>query len=213
MLPPLDKEQSQTPKHSHRLSGELARLGALCHGESITLQQLTDAMGTRGHALLTLLLGFPFLLPIPLPGLSVFFGTCIAITGFRMALGKVHWFPRQWMERPLSTKVLRRIFHTGEKIMQRLEVWIKPRGAFFHASPWIRPLTGLLIACCGMLLALPLPPGTNFPPALAIILLSIGSLEEDGVFLALGYAAFVLNVIFFTLLPFLGLQGIRALWT
>jgi hypothetical protein len=204
-------QTSPIPKHSHRLSGELGRLALLCHGDSITLRRLTDAMGIRGHALLTLFLSFPFLLPIPLPGLSLFFGACIAIAGSRMALGKAHWFPKSWMERPLSARILLRIFLTSEKLMRRLEVWVKPRGAFFHAYWWVRPLNGILIACCGVFLALPLPPGTNFPPAVAIILLSTGSLEEDGVFLWLGYIAFILNVVFFTLLPFLGLQGIRAL--
>ena len=205
--------RSSNGRHTHRLSSELARLVSLCDEESITLRRLTEAMGTRGHALLALFLGFPFLLPIPLPGLSIFFGACIAISGGRMALGKGPWFPRSWMNRPLPVSILRKILRTGEKLMSRLEVWIKPRGAFFHAYPWVRPMNGLMIASCGLLLALPLPPGTNFPPAAAIVLLATGSLEEDGLFLGLGYIAFMVNVAFFTLLPFLGIQGIRALWT
>ncbi|MBI4404334.1 MAG: exopolysaccharide biosynthesis protein [Deltaproteobacteria bacterium] len=198
--------------HRHKLSAELARLGALCNAQSVTLRSLTKAMGTRGHALLSLFLGFPFLFPIPLPGLSIFFGACIVVTGALMAMGKPLWFPKSWMERPLSANLLRKVFQGGEKMMLRLEVWIKPRGAFIHAYPWIKALHGSMFAVCGALLALPLPPGTNFPPALAILLLAIGSLEEDGAFLFLGYIAFIINIALFTVLPFLGIQGIRALW-
>lgn len=197
--------------HRHRLSEELHRLAGLCEGDTVTLRGLTDTMGARGHALVALMLGLPFLLPIPLPGLSVFFGICIAIAGTRMALGLGVWFPKRWIDRPLSPKLLHRVFRAGGRLMRRLERWIRPRGAFFHAYPWVRPVTGFMIAGCGLFLALPFPPGTNFPPGIAILLLSTGSLEEDGIFLALGYLAFLFNVAFFTLLPILGFKGVTAL--
>ena len=127
-----------------------------------------------------------------------------------MALRRGIWFPEKWMNRPLPTRVLRKVFQSAEKWMKRAERWIKPRGAFL-THPSIRTLNGLAIAFCGFLLALPLPPGTNFPPALAIVLLAAGTLEEDGLFLLLGYLAVAMNFVFFTLLPILGLQGIRAM--
>jgi len=208
----LENERLSKKAHKHRLSGELGQLANLCHGTSITLRLLTEAMGTRAEALLVFLLALPFLLPIPLVGLSIFFGVCIAIVGTRMALGKSLWFPKKWMDRPLSATLFHKIFDKGGKIVRWFEVWIKPRGHFFHRYSWIRNMNGFMIAICGFFLALPLPPGTNFPPAVAIVLLATGSLEEDGVFLGLGYIAFLLNLVFFGLLPFLGIQGVRAVW-
>lgn len=206
MSDPLQKQN-----HKHRLSAELADLAVLCDGERITLRILTSAMGTRGHALFSLFLTLPFLLPIPVPGLSIFFGLCIAIAGSRMAMLRPPWFPKRWMDKPLPAPFFRKTFQSGHLLMKKLEFWIKPRGKFFHRYDFVKVLNGILIAFCGALLALPLPPGTNFPPALAILFLSIGSLEEDGIFLIFGYIAFCLNVVFFTLLPFIGMQGIQAL--
>jgi hypothetical protein len=52
--------------------------------------------------------------------------------------------------------------------------------------PGVYRFNSLTIAIRGLLLALPLPPGTNFPPALGIFLLSAGMVEEDSLFVLLG---------------------------
>jgi hypothetical protein len=58
-------------------------------------------------------------------------------------------------------------------------------------------------------LLLPLPPGTNFPPALCIILMAGGLLERDGRFILAGYLAFALNVVFFALFAIYGQRLIQ----
>jgi len=60
--------------------------------------------------------------------------------------------------------------------------------------------TGFMIAAYGFLLALPLPPGTNSLPAVAFATLSLG-LVGDGVFVLDQYLFFLLNALFFTMLP------------
>ena len=194
-----------------KLSSELIKLRDLCSQDKISLHDLIFSMTSRSHAVLPLILALPFLLPIPMPGLSVLFGLVIFMEGIAVAVNRKSWLPKRFLSKEISAKVFKKVFEHGIKISQRLEKIVRPRGSFLMRHPWMRPMNGSIIAFCGFLLALPLPPGTNFPPATAILLLSIGSLEEDSLFMILGYIAFALNIAFFTLITVFGISGIKML--
>lgn len=191
-----------------RLSTELARLAEASDRDGFTFEHLFEELGYRGHALLTLVMSFPFCTPIPLPGVGVIFGMVIFIAGIRIALGLGPWLPQVWLKRKLPGPLLAKAFRKAERVMKRVENLIKPRGAFLK-SRWMRPLTGMMLSTCGILLSLPLPPGTNFPPALPVVLLSIGLLEADGIVISLGYFAFAAAIAFFVMLFRLGIEGIK----
>ncbi len=199
------------PPNGRRLSSELLRLKDVCNQNKISLYDLIENMSARSHAFLTLVFAIPFLFPIPIPGLSVLFGVVIIFAGVAMGIGKKPWLPKKLLNREVSTHLFQKIFEYGVKGSQRLEKFVKPRGSFVLRHPWMRAMNGFMIAFCGLLLALPLPPGTNFPPAIAVLLLSIGSLEEDAVFMIFGYGAFVINLVFFGVILIFGANGIRML--
>jgi len=194
-----------------RLSAELERLAATCRAKSPTVGDLLPGVVPRDQAILTAILSVGFLHPVPMPGVSVIFGLVIAVAGARMALGKGPWVPRRWHGRSLPGRQLEKAFSAGAALMRKCERVIRPRGRWLSAQPWTQRANGGAIAFCGLLLALPAPPGTNFPPATAILLLSIGTLEEDLLFLAAGYVALALNVVFFGAIALLGWGGVKAL--
>lgn len=196
-----------------KLSAELLRLSVICEKENVTFSRLIRALRTRGHALITLFLSFPFMLPVPLPGLSVVFGLVIALCGVRISFQWRPWIPRKWRRRRIPGSVLAKVFRAGRKVMIFLEKWIKPRKVKWAKNREVIRFTGWMIAILGLLLSLPYPPGTNFPPASAIILLSVGLLEEDSLFLVLGMIDFVFNLFFFTAITFFGVEGIRKVFT
>ena len=144
-------------------------------------------------------------------GLSTLCGLIIAVAGGRMALGLGPWVPQRWLGRALPGSQLGKVFAVGARLMRRCERVIKPRGLWLSAHPWTQRVSGCAIALCGLLLAAPAPPGTALPPAAAILLLSVGTLEEDLLFLAAGYVALALNILFFGAIAFLGWGGVRAL--
>lgn len=170
--------------------------------ESVVLQTLLSATDVQDQATLTLIFALPFLLPIPLPGLSIPFGLAIAWLAFRMFLGRSFWLPKFLREKKLSGPLLRKLFTQAHGVAHRLARWVKPRGRFFSKHPGNKRLSYFLICFCGLLLALPLPPGTNSPPALTIVLLSLGVLEEDSLYLVLGYLSF--SAIILLILALLG---------
>ncbi len=202
----MDDMNQEPPLLRRRLSAELTQLEFLCHSEKLTLGTLIEQMTPRSHAILTFFISLPFLLPIPLPGLSTPFGLMIAALGISLSLRKKPWLPRFLKRREISPRFLEKVFHKSSELSMKMERWIHPRGAYIVTHPWIRQLNGVWIALCGLLLALPLPPGTNAPPALAIVLLSIGHLEEDLLVLGLGYIAMAINLILFFLLFFFGVS-------
>lgn len=192
-----------------RLSDDFRTIGRILEHESVSLAQILKLLHGRGQALLILFLALPFCLPIPLPGLSFFFGLIIATLGISLATGYPPWLPKSWMERPLPTTTLSKICTSGQKILARVEHIIKPRFTWVHSFRVVRMVNGSIITCCALLLALPLPPGTNFPPALSILLIAIGTLELDGLILGFGYGMFVLNLLMFGSLAFYGFDAVQ----
>lgn len=197
---------------SSRLSTELKALRELCHEDKVSFRMLLEKMNVRSHGLLTLFLCLPFLFPVPLPGLSVLIGLAIFLAAIAQALGKKPWMPKKILDTSVPNHFLEKVFGYGEKASRKLEKIIRPRGEYIVQHPWVRPVNSYLIAACGLLLAMPLPPGTNFPPAVAIFLLSLAGLEDDILLMVLGYVAVSINVVLFGGMVVFGKSGILYLW-
>jgi hypothetical protein len=192
----------------HSLSREFQEIEDLCDHGHITLRRILDHIHGRGEAMLTLVLAGPFLLPIPMPGLSIPFGVLIVIFGFSLSTGWKPWLPEKWVHHRIPEHVLRRFCRAARKFLHKVERFIRPRYHWIHRNRMFKGAAGAMITACGVLLALPLPPGTNAPPAAAIVCLSVALLEGDGLLLVVGYLLFILNVAFFTLIPILGYEAI-----
>ncbi len=191
---------------SHRLSTEFQRLADVCKGKDLTLKELVALLDVRAEAFIILILALPFVCFIFLPGLSIIFGSFIFLNGIRIATRRPLWFPHFLLKRKMSGSTLAKGFVVAEKLVKRVEKFIKPRGHFLIQHPQLQVFHGCILAICGFLCAIPLPPGTNFLPGLTAVLISIGILEEDGLFIVFGYVTFILTLAFFTILPFYGFK-------
>lgn len=187
-----------------RLQNELSQLIDRCQTETISLDQLFSKTASHNQALLTFILAVPFLLPVPLPGLSIPFGVLMAWIGLRMFLGKSFWLPSYLKNKKVSSALALKIFEKARPLCDLISRWVKPRGAFFSNNPGLKRVCFFLISICGFFLALPLPPGTNAPPALTAALLSLGVLEHDGLYLILGFICFALILGLFISIPLIG---------
>lgn len=202
--------QENPPKpENQRLSDDFIAIEERLRQGPLSLRQILELMHGRGQALLALFLAFPFCLPIPIPGLSVFFGLIIATLGISIASGWRPWLPQSWLDRPLPHATMEKICHSAQKVLLKTEHWIKPRFIWFHSMRMIQLFNGVAITVCALLLALPLPPGTNFPPSIAIICVAVGALETDGLLLILGYVLFILNVLAFGYMGFFGFEVLK----
>lgn len=181
-----------------RMSEEIAALLAALPEHQVTLREVMATLKGRAYTLLLLILALPFCQPLPLPGLSTFFGAIIALIGLRLSLRLEPWIPARMLERPLSTRVLALTLTSAMRIVRMLEIVLRPRWSFLVEWTLLHRLHGAMICVSGLFLLLPLPvPLSNVLPAFAIVLLAAAMLERDGLFGILGFIAFALTLVFF----------------
>lgn len=194
-----------------RLSSDLAALRARSAGQSLTVDELEKALKGRGFAMLLLLLALPFCV-IPVPGLSTPFGIAVFLIGIRIAAGQKPWLPAFVLRKNISPARLARILDGGIRFARTMERCVKPRMRFLQRWPGMMNLIGLGIASGGLLLLLPLPiPFTNMIPAWAVVLLSAGMMERDGLLVLLGHLMTLVSWAFIGLCWLLGVKGLDKL--
>jgi hypothetical protein len=166
-----------------------------------TFGELVDATHHAGFGVVCGLLG---LIGIPLIGLGLPIGLAIALGGAQMLIGREQpWLPRRLRRLQLSPKLLLWLGNKLARGTARLERVVRPRHQWLTQGPmW--SLVGFGIMVQGLGLALPLPlPGANLMFIIPILFYSLGLLEDDGVLLALGHIAtiidFVLAILFYGL--------------
>ena len=180
--------------------------------KSLSLKEVVEIFGPKGHALVILFLNLPFCQPIPIPGVSTALGLCMMIVAYFMIVNRPPWLPERLARIPIDKKFLVQISSRLEAFMKRFENVIKPRGRAYFQQRSTQITTGLLLCFHAFLLSLPLPiPFSNFFPALALLLLSLGTLEEDGAVMLLGYLAVIACTIFFAALVVLPYMTVKAM--
>ncbi|MCX6123847.1 MAG: exopolysaccharide biosynthesis protein [Proteobacteria bacterium] len=205
-------ETSPEP-HAVRLSAQFKTIASVCQNSSLTVGHLIEALHEKGQMLVCLVFAAPFLLPIPLPGLSTIFGAVTLLAGFQVLFDRDLWIPKSWMDRKIPAEYAQKIFLKLSDWMARVEHLIKPRMISFSRSYVTARLKGLSLIILSVLLALPMPPGFNTPPALAICILTIGSIEDDGYLVAFAWVLTVFNIVLFAAFFILGWEGLMALLT
>jgi hypothetical protein len=151
--------------------------------ERVTLRWLVDRLGDRSFGLVMLLLA----LLGAMPGASAIVAPLLAILAVQMMLGHAGpAFPRRVAERSVRTEGLARTLGRAVPVLRTIEGFIHPRWPmpFEVAKRAVGPVVLLL----GLLLLAPIPL-SNVPPALAIALLAIAYLEEDGILLCIALTA------------------------
>lgn len=170
---------------------------------TISIGEILEILSGKGRVLILIFLSLPFCQPLQIPGLSTPFGLVIAFIGFRMALGKRVWLPKNVRLKTVSSATIQKISRKCLKLMTKMTPLIHSRLKWLCEPRVMHVCNGFLIVLLGIFLALPLPiPLTNLSAGWAIFLLSIGLLEDDGFFILAGYFVSLLTIAFFILLAF-----------
>jgi hypothetical protein len=168
------------------------------NGTSLTLSEILHVLSGKGRLLILLLLSLPFCQPIQIPGLSTPFGLGIAFMGLRMVFGKHIWLPKNLLSKNISKDTLSKIVDKTLVLLNKIKPWIHPRLYWLCHSSFMESVHGLTICVIGIFLALPLPiPLSNLTAAWSIFLLSLGILEDDGLFILIGYVASLITIALF----------------
>ncbi|WP_162559443.1 exopolysaccharide biosynthesis protein [Microvirga sp. 17 mud 1-3] len=154
-------------------------------GETITIGEIIEAFGERAFGFVLILFSLPNCVPAP-PGIAGIVGTPVLIFGIQMMLGHRHpWLPGFVKRRSVSVSKFKKLIDIAEPKLRRLESYCKPRVPQLFSVVGDR-MVGLFAFLVALSVLIPFP-GTNFPPSIALVIVSIAVMEEDGYLLTLGY--------------------------
>lgn len=170
--------------------GELEPLSAvlldeLTEDETVTLGELRDRLARRGFGLLMILLALPTLIPVLPPGSAAAIGLLYILLSLQMLFGKDEpWLPKRLSRYRLSTRTIAALRTRGIPFLRRVERFSRPRPLLLDERIVSRGVA-FIVLVLGIVLLSPLP-FLNTLPALAVLLMGIGLLNRDGVFIAAG---------------------------
>lgn len=154
--------------------------------EVVTLGELIERLARRGFGLLMMVLALPTMIPA-LPGSSVVVGLLYMILAGQMLVGlEQPWLPLRLRRYRLSPRAVAILRERGIPIVRRIERYSRPRPLFPNERIAARAVA-LAVLVVGVILFLPLP-FLNTVPAIGVLLLGIGLLNRDSVFLLAGFA-------------------------
>ncbi len=177
--------------------------------KTYSIYSITEAMRQNSYALVLLLFSLPFAFPLTIPGLSTPFGILLFFLGIRFTLGKPFWLPAFIRNKTISKSHLNFFIKKLDKFLKKTRKILKPRLLALFKTPLI---TGTLICIQSFFQSMPIPlPFTNVVAAAPLVLLGLGLLSSDGLFILLGYLASLLSIAFFILLFWFGIEGLERI--
>lgn len=163
--------------------------------ERLTVSDILSALGDRSFALLVVILGLPNCIPMPPPIPIV---CALLLIGVSLQIGSgrhAPWAPAFVLNRSVARKDVVRAASRAIPLLEKLERFSQPRFNWLGHRRAALALGALLLALSlGVFFAVPVI--GQIPWGLAICLLGLGLVEQDG-FLILG--SLVLGVIGFML--------------
>jgi hypothetical protein len=178
-----------TPADQHPGQRTSDLLLAAVRGESerVTVAEILDALDNRAFGLATLLFAIPSVIPMP-PGVPTVVGIALLIVSLQMVMGRQElWLPKFLSKQGFSRKSLVSGFEKIKPQLEFIEKFAKPR-LLILTGKIATVLIGVVILVMAVILILPLPPGGNFPPALACAVLGMALVERDGIIVLIGLA-------------------------
>ena len=194
---------------SETLRGMIGRIG----GSSVTLRELMSEAGEHGFLLMCALASLPFLIPVSIPGVSTVFGFAIILISLSISFNRVPWLPKKILDRELDTQKLVPALEKGAALVSRLDRYLKPRMSTLVEGRMTNRINGLAIAFGGVLLMFPLGliPLSNTLPGIAILLLTTGMIQRDGLIVAAGYAFIAITLVYFAVLGWMAFSAGQGL--
>lgn len=167
---------------------------ALPSGE-VSIGFLLEKLSLVGMPFLFMILAIPFIFPIPIPGLSIVFGLLIFILGIGYLVEKNISLPQRMINKKISSMQVEKILKMTLRLLKKIEPFrINILDRIFKRIFWLEKIMVLLVIVSAFILMLPLPPGTNFPSALTIVVLSVGLLQRNSLILSIGSLIFISKI-------------------
>ena len=169
----------------HRTSDTLPALAVAGEGPRISVRSIIKTLGERGFALLIVGLGLPNCLPMP-PPIPLLCGLLLIFVALQMVLGwQSPWLPGFMLEKTVSRETMANFIERALPWVQKLERVAKPRLGIVDSRLAFR-LIGSALMVFSVALVFAAPFIGQVPLGLAVVLIGLGLVERDGLFVSAG---------------------------
>jgi hypothetical protein len=153
---------------------------------TVSLGEVLDRAGECSYGIFLLLLAILCFIPVLPPGTSGVVGALMILLALQMLWGRSQpWLPARWRNKRLAPGTVQAIQTKGVALLQFIERFSYPRGEWLVRNGLTRRLSAIMIILLSLVLSSPMP-FMNTLPALAVALIAIGLMNNDGYLLLLG---------------------------
>lgn len=173
----------------HRKVSEIIADLASQPKDRVSLADLMAVLEHRAFGVLMLILALPNAVGLgTIPGLSTVFGVPQVLISIQMIFGAPRpWLPRWLAEKSIAMSDFRIMVTKAVPYLVKMERLLQPRLEATTSQAAERFL-GVVFLILAVIVSLPIP-FANQPPAVAQVLIALGLIERDGVFVLLGLVA------------------------
>ena len=179
------------------ISDRLEQLAESATGDAVTLEWILEQLHERAFGLFLLVLALPCCIPF-LYGIPQIVALPLMFVSVQIFLGRrTPWLPEQLAARTVSVEGLKNLANQAGPWLRRIEAFSRPRQAQLTRAPLDR-VVGLALVLFSASILVPLP-ATNTVPGFAVVLVSMGLLQRDGILVILGMllgTAWIASLIF-----------------
>jgi hypothetical protein len=158
----------------------------------MTIQEIFDLMDPAEESLVVWILYLPLVVGFEIPGFWIIVSLLIMWQGARTALHKKFWLPKKLKEKQVSGDHFAHYISYIIRFLKKLEKIAHPRGTIYQHHPLLLTFNGCMMALGGCFLLLPM--GTDLVAGLGVILLAVGMLEEDILWMICAYGVFAIHI-------------------
>lgn len=154
----------------------------------LTVGELLDLSDQHAYGLLFAALALPAFIPVLPWGTAAAIGALYVVLGLQRFIGlRRPWLPRRVRSVVISSRMAAFLLEKGLPVLERLERRSSKRLSVATAEP-VGRAAGLAVALLGLLMLSPLP-FLNSLPALLVLVIGLGFIKQDGLYLVAGSAA------------------------
>lgn len=153
--------------------------------DRISMFALAEALHERGFGVLMVFFALPSCIPIPIVGLPTALAIPLGFLSFQMLLGRqTPWLPKFIGNRSFERSTLSTVVVKSVPFLRKIEKLLRPRFSAFTSDTWEK-IVGFFGVLFSLAMFIPLP-FTNLLPAFGILIISLGLLSRDGLFVLAG---------------------------
>ena len=172
--------------------------------DNIKVGTLLKSIDSGGFALLNLIFSIILMIPLP-PPIAIIAGLIVMFLSFQMIIGmKEVWLPKFITEKSIKRSTLTIIVEKSTIYLYKLERFTRRRFTFV-SNPITERIIGAFIFFLAGITLTPIV-FANTIPGLAIILISFGMINKDGLMVIIGFIVGIFSIFVVWLMISVGLN-------